>query len=86
MITVEKFTKKEPVNLKYQGPGIFHYEKYQIYKDGMPVTSFTVSEAMQLRDELIRLIPQGLTLAGLFVKHVVGDKVVDDVNFRRNYA
>lgn len=66
MITVEEFTKRESVNLKFQGPGIFEYKKLRVMKDGNMMTSLNMNEARELRDALIQAIPQGLTLADLF--------------------
>lgn len=66
MITVEEFTKREPVNLKYQGHGIFEYKKLRVLKDGREMTTFNFNEARELRDALLQTLPQGLTLADLF--------------------
>ncbi len=57
MITVEEFFKKETVNLKYQGTGIFEYKKLRIVKDGREMTTVNLNEARELRDALIIAVP-----------------------------
>ena len=66
VITVEEFTKHEAVNLRYQGSGIFSYTKLRILKDGKEMTTINLNEARELRDALIKAVPQGLTIADLF--------------------
>lgn len=66
VITVEPFVKREPVNLRFQGSGIFEYTKLRILKDGREMTTINLNEAKELRDALIKAVPQGLTLRDLF--------------------
>jgi hypothetical protein len=63
MIRIYSFVKRETVRLKYQGEGIFEYTKWMIEKDGKPVCALTLNEMIELRDSLIRDLPQGLFLS-----------------------
>lgn len=65
VITVEPFTKREPVNLSYQGSGIFEYTKLRVLKDGREMTTLNLNEARELRNALIKQLPQGLLLSDL---------------------
>jgi hypothetical protein len=65
MITVEQFTKREPIRLKYQGEGIFEYPKLRIMKDDKEMTTINLVEARELRDALIAALPQGIFLSDL---------------------
>lgn len=66
MITLEEFTKRETLRLKYQGEGVFEYKKLRVIKDGREMTTINMNEARELRDALLQVVPQGITLADLF--------------------